>query len=48
MMEFNFIDLQTGFRSTNIGETEVKGVELSTGGQMKTGKLTLNLIGGYL
>jgi iron complex outermembrane receptor protein len=48
MMEFNFIDLQTGFRSTNIGETEVKGVELSTGGQMKTGNLTLNLVGGYL
>ncbi|MBK6950427.1 MAG: TonB-dependent receptor [Haliscomenobacter sp.] len=48
MMEFNFIDLQTGFRSTNIGETEVKGFEMSTGGQMKTGKLTLNLVGGYL
>ncbi len=48
MMEFNFIDLQTGFRSTNIGETEVKGIEISTGGQIKTGKLTVNLIGGYL
>ena len=58
MMEFSFgpwgdsgTDLGTGlgFKSVNIGTTEVKGVELSITAQGKiNSNATLNLLAGYL
>lgn len=47
MMEFSFTNLfVTGFQSLNIGDTEIKGVELSIGGQGKLLGGTTSIIGG--
>ncbi|MEO0777173.1 MAG: TonB-dependent receptor [Bacteroidota bacterium] len=35
------------FQSSNVGDTRIRGVELSLGGQGKIGDLLVNLIGGY-
>ena len=36
-----------GFRSENIGNTRIKGFEVSIGGQGKIGDVNMNLIAGY-
>ena len=49
MMEFNLsVDL-TGFafRSLNVGNTSIKGIDISVGGQGKIGEVEVGLIGGY-
>ncbi|MBL7790959.1 MAG: TonB-dependent receptor [Saprospiraceae bacterium] len=45
MMEFNLAG--TGFRSTNIGETEIKGFEVSVAGRGRILGQSFNLITGY-
>jgi outer membrane receptor protein involved in Fe transport len=45
MMEFNLAGL--GFRSTNIGETEIKGFEISVAGRGRIWGQPFNLISGY-
>jgi iron complex outermembrane receptor protein len=51
MMEFTFGlwgDRGPGFKSINVGETQISGVELSIGGQGEiTPNLTINVIAGY-
>lgn len=48
MMEFNFIDLFRGFQSINIGDTEIKGLELSVTGIARIAGVPITLTGGYL
>lgn len=45
MMEFNLVG--GGFASTNIGDTEIKGIELSLAGQGNLFGLPTSFIGGY-
>lgn len=45
MMEFNLVG--GGFASTNIGDTEIKGIELSMAGRGKIFGLPTSFIGGY-
>ncbi|MEL7021928.1 MAG: TonB-dependent receptor, partial [Bacteroidota bacterium] len=48
MMEFTFIDLfPTGFQSINIGDTDIKGVDVSVAGQGAMGTLPLRFLAGY-
>ena len=47
MMEFTFIDFATGFQSLNIGDTDIKGAELSVAGRGRVGQVELSLLGGY-
>ncbi|MFY0672661.1 MAG: TonB-dependent receptor [Bacteroidia bacterium] len=48
MMEFNFIDLTTtGFQSVNIGNTQIKGFELSWMGELKSNAFSVSHLMGY-
>ena len=55
MMEFSFGQWQQysegnlgiGFKSINIGDTQISGLELSLAGSLKMNKFTLNFLGGY-
>lgn len=47
MMEFVFTGFVRGFQSQNIGNTDIKGYELTTGGSSTIGKHRWSLIGGY-
>jgi iron complex outermembrane receptor protein len=55
MMEFSFgqwqevsdDDLGIGFKSINIGDTKISGIEFSTGASGKINNTEINLIGGY-
>jgi len=51
MMEFTFNyweDLQAlAFRSVNIGDTKITGLDVSWAGKGKVGKVDVNVIGGY-
>lgn len=49
MMEFNLSVDFTGFafRSINVGNTSIKGIDVSVGGQGKIGEVEVGLIGGY-
>jgi len=49
MMEFNLSVDFTGFafRSINVGNTTIKGIDVSLGGQGNIGEVELGLIGGY-
>lgn len=55
MMEFSFgqwqqvsgDDLGIGFKSINIGDTKISGMEFSTAASGKINKTEINLIGGY-
>lgn len=48
MMEFNFINLfPTGFRSENVGNTVIKGMEFTVAGRGTILGLQTNLMGGY-
>lgn len=47
MMEFVFTGFVKGFQSQNIGNTDIKGYELTTGGSSTTGKHRWSVIGGY-
>ena len=48
MMEFNFIDLtNTGFQSLNIGDTEIRGLELSWMGELKSNTFSISHLIGY-
>lgn len=55
MMEFSFgqwkgataNELGIGFKSVNIGDTQISGIELSTGANGKIGNTELSIIGGY-
>ncbi len=50
MMEFNLISdpsLGFAFRSINVGNTEIRGLDVSIGGQGKIGNAELGIIGGY-
>ncbi len=48
MMEFTFIDFfLTGFQSRNVGNTNIKGLEISLMGQGKTGPIFQQIIAGY-
>ena len=48
MMEFNFANLTTGFRSINISGVQISGVELSATGQAKIFGCPTTFLGGYL
>jgi len=47
MMEFVFTGFVKGFQSQNIGNTDIKGYELTTGGGSIIGKHRWSVIGGY-
>jgi iron complex outermembrane receptor protein len=49
MMEFTLvlIDGQVGFQSQNIGNTIIKGFEISTFGRAMIGNIPINVYGGY-
>lgn len=47
MMEFVFTGFVKGFQSQNIGNTDIKGYELTTGGGSTLGKHQWSVIGGY-
>ncbi len=57
MMEFNFGRwapnmgganlLGLGFRSINVGQTRISGIDISVGGEGKVGNTTMSIIGGY-
>lgn len=47
MMEFVFTGFVKGFQSQNIGNTDIKGYELTTGGGAALGKHQWSVIGGY-
>jgi len=49
MMEFNLSVDFTGFsfKSINVGNTSIKGIDVSVGGQGKIGEAEIGLIGGY-
>ena len=47
MMEFNLFINPIAFRSLNIGNTSIKGIDVSVGGQGKIGEAEVGLIGGY-
>ena len=48
MMEFVFVnDPQIGFKSLNIGDTEIRGAELGIGARAKLLGVPLNINGGY-
>lgn len=48
MMEFVFVNEPTfGFQSHNIGDTQISGFEISTGGQLHLLGLDMNVYGGY-
>jgi iron complex outermembrane receptor protein len=48
MMEFNFANLTTGFRSINISGVQISGAELSATGQAKIFGCPTTFLGGYL
>jgi len=48
MIEFNFQRLATGFQARNVGDTRIRGWELSFGGQGVLQGVPLRLTGGYL
>ncbi len=45
MMEFNF--LGSGFQSTNIGGTQIDGIDISLAGQGDIGTINLSVLSGY-
>lgn len=49
MMEFNLSaqGLNIFFQSINVGNTQIRGIDISLGGQGKIGKVDVGLIGGY-
>ncbi len=49
MAEFGFYeqDGQLGFRSQNVGDTDIKGVEVELGSNTDIGPIQLNVIAGY-
>lgn len=48
MMEFTFVNLfPTGFRSENVGDTQIKGLEISIAGRGKLFGLPTTLLTGY-
>lgn len=47
MMEFVFTGFVRGFQSQNIGDTDIKGYELSLTGQSTTGLHHWSMLGGY-
>ena len=47
MMEFQFDPVLFGFQSRNIGNTVIKGLELSIGGQGKIGSIETDVTMGY-
>ena len=49
MMEFNLVATSCvlGFQATNIGDTEIKGLEVSIAGQGNIGEVTTSLLAGY-
>ena len=49
MMEFNPTLAPTGvaFRSLNVGNTQIRGIDFSIGGQGKIGAVGIGIIGGY-
>lgn len=47
MMEFVFTGFVRGFQSQNIGNTDIRGFELTTGGGANLGKHHWSVIGGY-
>ncbi len=48
MMEFNFVGIEEGFQSLNIGGATINGVEFSLGGRLQLGSIPVQLLGGYL
>ena len=46
MMEFN-LSSDFAFRSINVGNTSIKGIDVSVGGQGEMGEVEVGLIGGY-
>lgn len=47
MLEFVFIPNDFAFQSQNIGNTVINGIELGVAGELKLGKVPINLFGGY-
>lgn len=47
MMEFVFTGFVKGFQSQNIGHTDIKGYELSIGGNTVINRHTISILGGY-
>ena len=48
MMEFTLVNLgQVGFQSQNIGNTVIRGIEVSTYGRAKLLGIPINIFGGY-
>jgi iron complex outermembrane receptor protein len=49
MMEFTFqiVDGQAGFQSQNVGDTRIRGLELSVSGQSTLFNIPIKIIGGY-
>lgn len=47
MIEFNLFVNPVAFRSINVGNTSIKGIDISVGGQGKMGEVEVGLIGGY-
>ncbi len=47
MMEFVFTGFVKGFQSQNIGNTDIKGYELSVGGNTVVNRHSISIMGGY-
>ncbi|MEP7269817.1 MAG: TonB-dependent receptor [Saprospiraceae bacterium] len=47
MMEFVFTGFVKGFQSQNIGDTDIKGIELSVGGNTSIRNHKFSILGGY-
>ena len=48
MMEFVFVNTPLfGFQSQNIGDTRIRGVEISLAGRIEAGKIPIDIFGGY-
>jgi iron complex outermembrane receptor protein len=47
MIEFTFLENPYGFKPINIGNTRITGYETSITGQIKLGKIDINLLTGY-
>ena len=48
MIEFTFLGLpRIGFKPLNVGEVQIAGYEIGISGQLKIGRVPLNIFGGY-
>ena len=47
MMEFVFVPQRFGFQSQNVGDTDIRGAEISVNGQGNIGKVPVTVLAGY-